>query len=350
MPLSSLLGRRPSNGGPRIDTVAPACSLPGGEVRISGSGLRPQELRRPTVLFGGIEGPVLIGSDQFVVARVPDEAHSGPVTITTNGHPSNGMEVHVAALVAENLHPVTNPAIDAEGNIFVTFSGSRGQKTPVSIFKIDTNYQVRPFLTDMMNPTSIAFDHDGQMYVSSRFDGTVYRVAPNGTMSSYAEGLGVATGIAFDRDENLLVGDRSGTIFKIGRDRQTFVYATLEPSVSAYHLAMRGDGHLFVTGPTTSSFDAVYEITPNGESRVFFRGLGRPQGLAFDMDGNLYVAASWAGKRGIVRITPKGDASLAVSGTNLVGLAFAPGRSVFLATTSALYHLSWGIQGKSLLG
>ncbi len=79
------------------------------------------------------------------------------------------------------------------------FSGSRGQKVPVAIFKIDTNYNIKPFLADLMNATSIAFDRAGQMYVSSRFDGTVYRVAPNGTMSSYAEGMGVATGIAFDR-------------------------------------------------------------------------------------------------------------------------------------------------------
>jgi sugar lactone lactonase YvrE len=197
----------------------------------------------------------------------------------------------------------------------------------------------------MMNSTSIAFDRAGVMYVSSRFDGTVYRVAGNGTMSTYAEGMGVATGIAFDKDENLYVGDRSGTVFKIARDRQIFVFATLEASVSAYHLAFGAHGDLFVTGPTTSSFDCVHKIDPQGNVSTFYRGLGRPQGLAFDVDGNLYVAASLGGKRGIVRITPQGKASLQVSGQGLVGLAFAPGRSVVLATTSSVHHLSWNIQG-----
>jgi sugar lactone lactonase YvrE len=168
-------------------------------------------------------------------------------------------------------------------------------------------------------------------------------------MSSYAEGMGVATGIAFDREQNLYVGDRSGTIFKISPDRQTFVFATLEPSVSAYHLAFGPTGDLFVTGPTTSSFDCVYRIDSHGTVTNFFRGLGRPQGLAFDADGNLYVAASQNGKRGIVKITPDAKASLEVSGHNLVGLAFAPGRSVVLATTGAVYHLSWSIQGLPLL-
>jgi sugar lactone lactonase YvrE len=197
----------------------------------------------------------------------------------------------------------------------------------------------------MMNATGIAFDREGQMYVSSRFDGTVYRVAPNGTMSSYAEGMGVATGLAFDREQNLYVGDRSGTIFKIGRDRQIFVFATLEPSVSAYHLAIGPKGDLFVTGPTTSSFDSVYRVDPHGAVSVFYRGLGRPQGLAFDREGNLYVAASLGGKRGIVKIAPDGNASLAVAGPGLVGLAFAPGRSIVLATTNAVHHLAWEIAG-----
>jgi hypothetical protein len=344
-----ILGKKNVNGRPRIDAVRPGAALAGGEVRIVGSGLRPPALRRPRVHFGEVEGSVVISSDDFLIARVPEGAMTGPVVVATNGHLSNPHEIKVAVPIAENLHPVTNPALDVEGNIYVTFSGSRGQKVPVAIFKIDTNYNVKPFLAEMMNATAIAFDRENQMYVSSRYDGTVYRVAPNGTMSSYAEGMGIATGIAFDREQNLYVGDRSGTIFKIGRDRQIFVFATLEASVSAYHLAFNPQGDLFVTGPTTSSFDSIYRITPQGEVSVFYRGLGRPQGVSFDQDGNLYVAASMAGRRGIVKITPDKRISLEVAGHGLVGLAFAPGRSVILATTNAVHHLSWDIQGKPLI-
>jgi sugar lactone lactonase YvrE len=344
-----ILGKKNVNGGPRIEAVAPALALAGGEIRITGSGLRPQDLQRPQVQFGQVEGSVVVSSEAFLVARVPDGATSGPVVVAADGHVSNAHTVKVAVPIAENLHPVTNPAIDPEGSIYVTFSGSRGQKVPVAIFKIDTNYVVKPFVAEMMNATSIAFDRQGQMYVSSRHDGAVYRVAPNGTVTTFAEGMGVATGIAFDREQNLYVGDRSGTIFKVGRDQQMFVFATLEPSVSAYHLAFGPKGDLFVTGPTTSSFDRVYKIDPHGSVSTFYKGLGRPQGLAFDVDGNLYVAASLSGKRGIVKISPDGKANLEVAGQGLVGLAFAPGRSVILATTSAVHHLLWNIQGLSLL-
>src|SRR2546426_4568668 len=344
-----LLSKKNVNGRPHITAVHPAAALPGGEVRIVGNDLRPLDLRRPRVKFGDIEGAVVISSDEFLIARVPHGAASGPVVVSANGHASNPHQIEVAVPIAENLHPVTNPALDAEGNIYVTFSGSRGQKVPVAIYKIDTNYNVKPFLAEMMNATAIAFDRAGQMYVSSRFDGTVYRVAPNGTMSSYAEGMGIATGIAFDRAENLYVGDRSGTIFKIAPDRQIFVFATLEPSISAYHLAFGPHGDLFVTGPTTSSFDCVYKVNPQGEVSIFYRGLGRPQGLAFDVEGNMYVAASLSGKRGIVKITSQGKASLEVSGQGLVGLAFAPGRAAVLATTNAVHHLSWNLQGLPLV-
>src|SRR5215469_2218808 len=344
-----ILGRKNVNGGPRIEGVAPSSALAGGEIRITGSGLRPADLKRPRVKFGDIEGSIVVSSDAFLVARVPEGATSGTVVVATNGQVSNSHPVKVAVPIAENLHPVSNPALDPEGNIYVTFSGSRGQKVPVSIFKIDTNYNVKPFLTDLMNATSIAFDRSGQMYVSSRFDGTVYRVAPNGTMSSYAEGMGVATGIAFDREENLYVGDRSGTVFKIARDRQIFVFATLEPSVSAYHLAFGPKGDLFVTGPTNCGFDSVYKIDPHGAVSTYYRGLGRPQGLAFDREGHLYVAASLGGQRGIIKITANGQASLAVAGSGLVGLAFAPGRSAILASNNAVHHLAWEIAGQALI-
>jgi hypothetical protein len=82
---------------------------------------------------------------------------------------------------------------------------------------------------------------------------------------------------------------------------------------------------------------------------VFYRGLGRPQGLAFDRDENLYVAASLGGKRGIVKLTPESKASLVVAGPGLVGLAFAPGRSGVLASTNAIHHLAWDIAGQALV-
>lgn len=345
----TLLGRKNVDGNPFIEAIEPAAALPGGEVRIIGKALKPPKLARPEVSFTGVAGSIVVSSEDFVIARVPYGAHSGQVTIQTNGHVSNAREIKIAQLLAENLHPVANPAIDLDGNIYVTYSGGRGQKVPVSIYKIDTDYNVKPFLSELMNATGMAFDAEGQLYVSSRYDGTVYRVAPNGSMTTYAEGMGIATGIAFDRQGSLYVGDRSGTIWRIAPDRQIFVYATLEPSVAAYHLAFAPDGLLYVSGPTTSSFDAIYTVDSHGTVNVFYRGLGRPQGLAFDAQGNLYVAASLAGKRGIVRITPNKDASLVVSGHSLVGLAFTRTGGAVLVTTNSVFHLAWGVQPLSLI-
>jgi sugar lactone lactonase YvrE len=187
------------------------------------------------------------------------------------------------------------------------------------------------------------------LHISSRHDGIIYQVTPTGNMSVYVEGMGVATGIAFDHEQNLYVGDRSGTIFKIGPNRQIFVFATLEPSIAAYHLTFGPDGYLYVTGPTTSSFDAVYRVSDHGEVEVFYRGLGRPQGMAFDEEGRLYVAASLAGRKGIVRIYPDGRADLFVSGPGIVGLAFTPSRAMVVATTNAIYRVDVGIKGRPLI-
>jgi len=160
--------------------------------------------------------------------------------------------------------------------------------------------------------------------------------------------MGVATGIAFDREGSLYVGDRSGTIWRIAPDRQIFVYATLEPSVAAYHLAFAPDGLLYVSGPTTSSYDAVHVVDSHGTVEVFYRGLGRPQGIAFDEEGRLYVAASLSGRKGVVRITPDRNAELFLSGPGVVGLAFAPSRAMVVTTTNAIYRVDVGIKGRPL--
>lgn len=335
--------RKQSEGRPQISHVSPSAAIPGGEFTIRGKNFAKAE--RPQVRFGDVPAPIVVGSDSLVIARVPEGASDGELTVGSNGD-SSSYACDLGVQIADSVHPVGNPAVDASGNVFVTLSGPRGQKTPVSVYRIDQTYTARPFLSDIMNATGLTFDHEGMLYVSSRYDGVVYQVAPNGKMSVYVEGMGVATGLAFDNDGNLYVGDRSGTIFKISNNRQIYVFATLEPSIAAYHLAFGAEGHLFVTGPTTSSFDAVHRIAPSGEVEVYYRGLGRPQGLALDADGRLYVAASMGGRRGIVRITPEREAELFLSGSGIVGLAFTPSRSMVVCTTSSVYRVDVGVKGR----
>ena len=184
--------------------------------------------------------------------------------------------------------------------------------------------------------------------MSSRLDGIVYQVTPTGNVSVFVEGMGIATGLALDTEGNLFVGDRSGTIFKISPTRQIFVFAMLEPSISAYHLAFGPAGYLYVTGPTSSSYDSIYRISDHGDVDTFYRGLGRPQGMAFDDQGLLYVAASLAGRRGVVRVMPDEKAELFLSGPGIVGLAFTPSKALAVATTNALYRVDVGIKGRQL--
>jgi sugar lactone lactonase YvrE len=337
-----------TNGIPRIDRIQPAAAIPGGDVTIYGSGFVPRPNSRPRVRFGESEASLLISTQNYMIARVPDGAVGGIVSVETSRAQSPPFAFHLGVQIADNLHPVANPAVDTEGNIYVTYSGQRGQKVAVSLYKITPNYAVKPFVTELMNPTGLALDRDGYLYVSGRNDGTIHRVSPDGRAQLWVEGMGTATGIAFDTIGNLFVGDRSGTIFKINPAREIFVFATLEPSVAAYHLAFSPTGELFVTGPTTSSFDRVLRINQKGEVTTFFRGLGRPQGLAFDRRGNLYVAASYAGRRGIVRIAPDGTAELVLGGSGLVGLALLPGHRAILATSGALFSLDWEVEGLPL--
>lgn len=323
----------------RVDSVSPPAVLPGGQLTIRGSGLGGDEQRHPRVLFGAESGRLVVSTPNRLVVTVPRGATGGKVQIERGGVSSDPVPVNVGQLLGTEMHPVANPAVDAEGNVFTTQSGTRGKKTPVSVYRIaNDGGSVSNFLTGIVNATGLAFRPDGTLLVSSRLEGTVYEVSPAGETGVFAEGMGVATGLAIDNDRNVYVGDRTGTVFKISPERQIYVFATLEPSVAAYHMAFGPEGVLYVTAPTPSSCDAVHRIDPEGTVTVWFRGFGRPQGLAFDSQSQLHVCASYRGQRGVFRLTESGVEQI-VSGQGIVGLAFAPDSSLVLATASSVYRI-----------
>jgi DNA-binding beta-propeller fold protein YncE len=327
--------------------ISPPSGIAGGEVIIECE-RRGSEPAKCAIWFGSEQAHLVALGPQRVVALVPELRQSGPVEVflEDQGERSGPATFVIGKRIAEDLHPVTNPAFDPdEGALFVTRSGSRGEQLPVSLFRIEPNGELSEFSGDITNPTAIAFDKDGQMFVTSRVDGSVYRVNPFREAVPFVRNLGIATGMAFDSAGTMYVGDRTGTIYKVNGIGEEKAWVQLEPSVSAYHLAFGGDDALYVTGPTVTSFDSVYRIDHHGQVSVFYRGLGRPQGLAFDDEGNLYLAASLKGRRGIVRISPDGKAELFVAGMNLVGLAFSLSGDMVVASNDSVYSLPLGIKG-----
>jgi sugar lactone lactonase YvrE len=333
---------------PRIDDVLPAAALPGGDVELTGANLGPVGSALPAVLVDGHPAHLIMSRPGSLAFRVPDQATTGLIEVRNQAGSSNTAPLRVAHQLLEGLHPVTNPAVSRTGIIYATISGQRGKQTPISVVSVSPDGRGTPFVTDILNATGLAFSPGGDLFVTSRAEGNVYQINDAGEPTLYAEGMGVATGAAFDAEGNLFVGDRSGTIFKISPDRQIFVHATLEPSPAAYHLAVSAAGTLFVTGPTLSSNDSIWAIEPNGETRPWYRGLGRPQGLAISKEGDIYLAACLQGRRGIVRVTPQGEASLVLAGANLVGLAFSPLGTAILATSEAVYDVDLGVEGLNL--
>lgn len=335
-----------------IKQVVPRAGVEGGEVILTCAGFDSSDYAACRISFAGLPGRFVGAGPERVIAALPeyDKGFGGDKLTLESSQAVWSAPFTLGEKLADSLHPVANPAIDRDdGSIYVTLSGSRGQKVPVSVYKISPDGTVAPFLSEIVNPTGLAFDRDGILYITSRYEGELYRVTPFKEVTTLATELGVATGIALDRRGTAYVGDRSGTIFKVNELGEARPFATLEPSVSAYHLAFGPDGDLYVTGPTVSSYENIWRVDATGEVSSFYRGLGRPQGLAFDEDGNLYVAASLHGHRGIVRITPDGEkAEVVVAGGALIGLAFDDAGNMILTSTQKVYRVPLGIKGYSL--
>lgn len=334
---------------PVVERISPNHAVPGGRLDLLGTGFNPTKAHALRVFFGETRAQITRVSDGQVSVIVPQSNGLSAVRVEQEGTESAPFPISVARLIADDLHPVANPAIDKSGNLFVTFSGSRGEKVPVSVYQISSDDEAEPFLSEIDNPTGMAIGQDGHLYISSRHEGTVYRVGPGKDVQLVADELGIATGIAFDRDGVLHVGDRQGTVFRIERNGEPRSFCHLPPSIAAYHLAFDEQGDLFVSGPSLSSVDSIYRVTRDAKVEIFHTGLGRPQGMAFDSGGNLFVTEALAGDSGLYRIQPNGQQDCLVSSPPLVGLAFDGNGGVVLAGTTAVYHLDVGIEGKPLI-
>lgn len=325
---------------PRVAAIHPLWAIEGGRITIQGSGFSVDNPYPPEVRIGEVPARISSASSTALTVIVPAGLESGRATVRVAGVPGETAFIDIAAPFATGLHQVDNPVFDREGNLYVTFSGTRGQQVPVSIFRVRPNGTRETFSSGIVNPTSMAIDPEGRLYVSSRFEGTVYRVLADGSVEPFATDLGVACGLAFSADGTLYVGDRSGTIFRVDREGKPTTFASVPASVAAFHLAFGPDNALYVAGPTLSSYDSLYRIDPSGEVAPRYSGFGRPQGVAFDQRGLLHVVEALAGVSGLYRIPATGDPELVLAGPGLVGVAFDPRGGAVVTSNDTAFRLA----------
>jgi sugar lactone lactonase YvrE len=286
----------------------------------------------PVLRVAGVEAQLVMASSARISGIVPASVARGRHPVTVDGA-GGSADLDVGTPVVDGVHVVDNPAFGPDGALYATFSGTRGQRVPVSVFRVAGDDAKLPFLTDVTNATSMAFDRHGLLHVTSRYDGEIV-----------AHDLGVACGIAFGSDGTMFVGDRSGTVFRIGSSSHVVPFVSLPPSLAAFHLAMGPDDALYVTGPTMATYDHVYRVDRQGIVSIVSSEFGRPQGLAVDEAGTLYVVDALAGGAGLYRVRDGAPRELAVAATSLVGVAFDPRGGLVVASNDTLYRLDNGLR------
>ena len=216
---------------------------------------------------------------------------------------------------------------DAAGNLFVTDQSNHIVRkiTPAGVVTTIAGSPTIPGTTDgtgtlarFTNPSGLTIDTTGNLYVSSD-DNVVRKIDTNLVVSSIAG----STNTIFFRDGTGTFASFSGLAnFAFGPDGN--IYAASSQHHVIRKITPQGVATTFVGSPTVSGF-----ADGAGSAALF----NLPQGVAFDTQGNLYVAET--GSPRIRKVTPAGVVST-MAGSGVSGLADGTG-------TAAQFNLPLGL-------
>lgn len=140
---------------------------------------------------------------------------------------------------------------------------------------------------------------EGDLIATMRCTGALYRVHPDGTWDTLLPGNGMATpqAMAFNLAGDLLVNnDESGRIIRIagGRGELFAEVASYIPPLG--HLAFEPSGDFYFSEACPGFQPRLIKISPRGRATEVTRDLAFPSGLTFTPGGTLYVVEYLSGQ------------------------------------------------------
>lgn len=199
--------------------------------------------------------------------------------------PATGAYLGIYA--SAGLNEPTSLAFDSAGNLFVANYGSDNivKITPGGVTSVFASYSTDH---NLAAPQGLAFDKSGNLYVANWGGGTIERFTPQGVASTFATGLNYPADLAFDGAGNLYVANNgTSTVLKFTPQGVGSVFST-SPSQwpDPEGLTFDSEGNLYVANVNSST---IQKITPQGVSSIFASNVTGPLSLAFDSAGNLFV-------------------------------------------------------------
>ncbi len=264
---------------------------------------------------------------------------------------------------ADGLDHSEDLAFDRDGVLWA--GGEAGQ-----IYRIPEKGKIEEVVNIGGFCLGLSFSASDELFVCNAKLASVVRVEKNGKSSLFADSVGTRkltqpNYSVFDSEGNLYLSDSgewassSGCVVRFdNRGKGTIFLEPPQPFPNG--MALSADGrYLFIAQSRTDDVLKV-EILPNGtagQSEVYAKGLERiPDGLAFDVAGNLYV--SCYASDNIFRITPERKVSQLAhdrAGTILArptNIAFGgPANEYLYAANLGRWHINrvhLGIAGQAL--
>src|SRR4029453_11632067 len=163
-----------------ITGVVPMAACERGRITVYGAGFSSPEPLGPQVRLGQHAVRVVAARVSRLTVSIPPGLPGGTHRLHVDGAEGDLPYIEIGTVVAAGLHQVDNPVVDAEGRLYVTYSGSRGEQVPVSIFRVSPDGTRESLVTGLVNPTAMAFDPQGRLHLTTRFGGIGYRGDANG--------------------------------------------------------------------------------------------------------------------------------------------------------------------------
>ncbi|HEY9899104.1 MAG TPA: SMP-30/gluconolactonase/LRE family protein [Pantanalinema sp.] len=302
---------------PEISDFTPRKGAPGTLVTLTGTGFDGKIRTNNLIEFNGVAGTIKTATATRLQVEVPAGATNGPITVTVNGQPITTGEAFAAAYAIR------------------TVAGALAPKTVAA-----TEWQVRY--------TDTALDSAGNLYAAAPDQNAVYRISPDGTLSTVAGNGGAGfTGdgkaataaaldapeaIALDAQGNLYIADTNNCVIR-KVDKATGIISTVAGN-GRYGSA--GEGGAAITTslaiPSGIAVDAAGDLyiaerqnnrirkVSNGTLTTVTTTPSNPYDVAVDAEGNLYIAEPFSNA---VRKLTKATGTLSIAaGTTGLGFNF----------------------------